>query len=194
MNIKQSLAKTKQKLVGENLNRTTLWVAFGLYLALLIWVIALKSNVEAAILSSKEVNATPLHIRLKLIPFNTFFERGFYFSLEYFLNVVIYVPMGIYLMPTSKENVPLCVLISFASSLAFEVFQFFTGFGGFDITDIVCNGVGGVVGILAYKLFRVRGTDKTANVVNLCVIVLSTPAVIFAIVNTIIHRHLYVIG
>lgn len=194
MNIKQSLAKTKQKLVGEELNRTTLWVAFGLYLALLIWVIALKCNLEIILQSAPEMRSLPFKSRARLVPHVFSSSKPSMLSLDYFLNVVIYVPMGLYLMLISKEKISFCVLISFASSLAFEVEQFFTGFGGCDVTDIICNVLGGVIGVVIYKILRKQTSDKTVNKANLCVIALCTPVVIFAIVNTIVNRRLYVIG
>lgn len=192
MNIKQSLIK--QKLIGEKLNRATLWTAFGLYLALVIWVIGFKCNIAIILQSAPDMRSLPFKYRVRFIPFNFLSSNGPMLSLEYFLNVLIYVPMGIYLMFVAKEKVGICVLISFASSLAFEVEQYFTGFGGCDITDIICNVLGSAIGIFIYKKLRKKVTDKSVNKANFLVIALSTPVVIFAIVNTIINRHLYVIG
>lgn len=192
MNIKQSLIE--QKLIGEKLNRATLWTAFGLYLALVIWVIGFKCNIEIILQSAPDMRSLPFKYRVRFIPFNFLSSNGPMLSLEYFLNVLIYVPMGIYLMFVAKEKVGICVLISFASSLAFEVEQYFTGFGGCDITDIICNVLGSAIGVFIYKKLRKKVMDKSVNKANLLVIALSTPVVVFAIVNTIINRQLYVIG
>lgn len=104
MNDTQKTNSIKQKLFGETINKATLWIVFCLYLFLLIWVIALKFNADWLPALGKEMRALPIEKRVVLIPFQTLISNGFYFHLDYFLNVIIYIPMGLILPLTMRKN------------------------------------------------------------------------------------------
>lgn len=103
MNDTQKTTSIKQKLFGETLNKATLWIAFCLYLVLLIWVIGLKCNSEWLPAVGKDMRSLPLEMRMVLIPFQASFSNGFRFHLDYFLNFIIYIPMGLFLPLTMRK-------------------------------------------------------------------------------------------
>lgn len=195
MNDTQKTNSIKQKLFGETINKATLWIVFCLYLFLLIWVIALKFNADWLPALGKEMRALPIEKRVVLIPFQTFISNGFYFHLDYFLNVIIYIPMGLILPLTMRKNQGgWCLLIIILSSAIFEVEQLFTGFGGCDTADLICNVVGGVIGLAIFYLLRKKTSDKTINIITFIIIIIATPIALYALINTIIHWQYYVIA
>lgn len=194
MKEKQKMTDIKQKLVGENLNKVTLWVAFCLYLFLLVWVIGLKYNADWLPQVGAELRSLSLKNRSALVPFQTFIANGLYFNLDYFLNVMIYVPMGLFLPLTMRKiRGGGALLIIILSSAIFEVVQLFTGFGGCDTTDLICNTAGGVLGLIAHYLLRKKTSNKAINVITLTITIIATPVALYALVNTIIHWQYYVI-
>lgn len=189
----QEETKEKKKVIGNNLNKVLLGVAFGLYLILLIWVIGLKMNAEWLPEVGVELRSLSFKNRSALIPFKTFFDRGLYFNDDYFFNVLIYIPMGLILPFIFKKPWVSFILIVLSSAI-FEVSQLFTGFGGCDTTDLICNILGGVLGMMVYYIFRKKVPDKAINITNLVVIILASPVCVYAIVNSIINWQLYVIS
>jgi glycopeptide antibiotics resistance protein len=71
---------------------------------------------------------------------------------EVILNVVIFVPLGIYAgilfkrWPFGKK-----LFFFFLVSLVVEGLQFILAVGAFDITDIITNTSGGIIGLMIFK-------------------------------------------
>lgn len=193
MDGKQKMATFKEKLLGEKLNKATLWFAFCLYLFLLIWFIGLKYNSDWLPKLSVDMRKMPLWNRGKFIPFYDQYGDFFYFDHFCVMNIFIYMPMGIYTMFIFREKSWACILFAFVSSVIFEVEHLLTGFGGCESSDVVCNTIGGVLGVALYLLTRAKISDKAVNIVNFCVIIIATPFALFALINTIIHWQYYVI-
>jgi glycopeptide antibiotics resistance protein len=89
---------------------------------------------------------------------------------EIILNVVIFVPLGIYAGVLFKrwtfgKKLFFCFLIS----LMFEGLQFILRVGAFDITDIITNTLGGLIGLMIFeaieKLFN--NSVKTQKFINI---------------------------
>jgi glycopeptide antibiotics resistance protein len=71
---------------------------------------------------------------------------------EIILNVVIFVPLGIYAGVLFKRwGFVKKVLFFFSISLMFEGLQFIFKIGAFDITDIITNVLGGIIGSLIFE-------------------------------------------
>lgn len=182
----------KHKFLGNELNKPLLGIAFGIYLFLLIWVIGLKFNSQWLPDLGVEMRSIPLKNRGAFIPFKTFIDNGLYFELEYFLNVILYIPMGL-ILPFIIKKPWLSALLVFLSSLIFELAQLFTGFGGFDTTDIICNTLGGFLGLLVFYMFRKKVSDRAVNIIDFVVIIIFSPVAMYALINTIINWDLYII-
>mgnify|MGYP003295381398 CR=1 FL=1 len=68
------------------------------------------------------------------------------------LNVIIYIPIGLYLKLITKLSDKKIILIIILSSLIFEIEQSITCIGGLDGTDLVTNFIGGLIGLYSFKI------------------------------------------
>lgn len=95
---------------------------------------------------------------INLIPFNEpLILNGKADFGELILNVLIFVPLGLYAgILFEKWNFAKKVGLFSSISFLLEVSQYMLGIGAFDITDIINNTLGGVIGLLIYK-----GIEKT---------------------------------
>ena len=176
-------------------DRPLLWTTFSLYLILAFWIIALKFNAEWLPELGEYFRALPLWERVgrRIIPFYGMIKSGWYFDKDYFMNVVIYLPLGIYLpflLPARNKYLHTAWIIPL-SSILFEFLQLVTGFGGCDGTDVVCNTLGGFLGLLTYAVLLKRLSPKAVNAVNIAVILLLALPAGYAVVNTLLHLELY---
>lgn len=127
-----------QSEVNNTTNRLTT-VLFILYLIALYWILLLKLGVRFSYMENRRAN---------LIPFN----EPFILNSENILNVVIFVPLGIYLGILFKERLfGKKLLFIFLLSLIVEGLQYMLRLGAFDVTDLMTNTLGGVVGLMIFK-------------------------------------------
>lgn len=180
----------------DNINKMILYALMTEYFILLVWVIALKCNASWVKDVGEELRSLPFKQRIghSIIPFYDLVTSGEYFDMDYFLNVLIYIPFGLFLPFISERRSLLNIGIIFTSSVLFETVQLITGFGGWDSTDMACNTIGGAIGIMTYNLFRKHITDKKINHIAFFALVIFLPIVIYAIINTAVNRDLYVIS
>ena len=112
-------------------------VLFIIYLIALFWILLFKLGVRFSYMEKRNVN---------LIPFGKIDVS------EIILNVVIFVPLGIYAGVLFKRWVFVKKLVFFfLISLMFEVLQLIFRIGAFDITDIITNILGGIIGSLIFE-------------------------------------------
>ena len=112
-------------------------VLFIIYLIALFWILLFKLGVRFSYMEKRNVN---------LIPFSKIDVS------EIILNVVIFVPLGIYAGVLFKRWVFVKKLVFFfLISLMFEVLQLIFRIGAFDITDIITNILGGIIGSLIFE-------------------------------------------
>lgn len=195
MQTKYETKKSKSpRAFGKTLDHKILYLLMAEYVILLIWVIALKCNASWVKELGEEMRSLPFEARVGhlIIPFYRMITNGIYFDLDYFLNVLIYIPLGIFLSFITEKKTFLKLAVIFTSSAIFEGVQYVTGFGGCDGSDVVCNFLGGTLGILLYKLFRSHISDATVNRIALVTSMLSLPIVLYAVINTATHWQLYV--
>lgn len=125
-------AKGQREFGNDALNHKILYILMTEYLILLIWVIALKCNAPWLQELGEEMRSLPFNSRVGrlIIPFYKMIDKGIYFDLDYFMNVLIYIPLGIFLSFITKKKIFLNLAIIFISSAIFEAVQYVTGFGG----------------------------------------------------------------
>ena len=112
-------------------------VLFIIYLIALFWILLFKFGVRFSYMENRNVN---------LIPFGKIDVS------EIILNVVIFVPLGIYAGVLFKKwGFVKKLFFFFLISLMFEGLQFILGVGAFDITDIINNTLGGIIGLLIFE-------------------------------------------
>lgn len=144
----------KEEIKADRLTKTLLLI----YLILLGWIILLKFGVHFSYMEERKINLIP-------------FASGYYDKMETILNVLIFIPPGIYSgilfrNRTFRYN----LFFFFLLSLILEVLQYRFKLGTFDITDLLTNTSGGIIGYMLFwimgKLYRdTRKTQKHINVI-----------------------------
>lgn len=136
----------------QNILKTAIIISFSLYVVLLIWIIVFKFRLDVHSLK---------YIRyINLVPFK---NNGYVNGLrETFINIVLFIPLGMYLNYFFKNNRFLNLGISILTSFSFEFFQYILHIGVSDITDVIMNTLGGFIGI-AIIYFSFFITDKVKN-------------------------------
>ena len=132
-------------------------VLFIIYSITLFWILLFKLGVRFSYMEKRSVN---------LIPFSDKIDLA-----EIILNVVIFVPLGIYAgVLFNKWTSGTKFFFFFLISLMFEGLQFILRVGAFDITDIITNTLGGIIGLIIFeaieKVFnnRIRA-EKFINII-----------------------------
>ncbi|SFB19535.1 VanZ family protein [Algoriphagus aquimarinus] len=109
-----------------------------IYLIVLGWIILLKLGVQFSYMEERKINLIP-------------FANGYYSMMETTLNVVIFIPLGIYARILFRDGAfGFNLLFFFLTSLMLEGLQFVFKFGTFDITDLLTNTTGGIIGYLLF--------------------------------------------
>jgi len=118
-------------------------VLFVIYLIALCWILLFKLGVRFSYMEKRSVN---------LIPFSEFLVKNGKIDFgEIIMNVVIFVPLGIYAGVLFKRWIFRNKLfLFFLISLLVEAIQFIFKVGTFDITDIITNIMGGIIGLMIF--------------------------------------------
>lgn len=143
-------------------------VLFIIYCVLLIWIILFKLSFTTNEITNL-VKVNPIN----LIPFRYYNGTRNHLK-EIIQNVIIFIPLGIYLKMLNKNNKQV-ILYGFIFSLVLEISQFIFKLGACDITDIITNTSGTILGLLGYlllvKLFKNK--DKINNVLKIIALIVT---------------------
>lgn len=149
-------------------NNRKLWfitIIFNLYIIALM-VITTSDN------PNPSGTIPPVHERLDLVPFldiaNAFKYNISNVYLQFFLNIVMFIPMGL-LLPIIYEksrSYGKIALISFCVTLTIELIQLLWPHSNriFDVDDLICNTAGALIGYSIWKLIiilRLRENKKS---------------------------------
>lgn len=135
----------EQSKVDQVTHRLTT-VLFIIYLIALYWILLLKFGVRFSYMGNRTTNLIP-------------FSQQVFLTSENILNVIIFVPLGIYAGILFERWLFGKKLLSFfLLSLLVEAIQYILRIGVFDVTDLITNTVGAVVGLIIIKVL-----DKTFN-------------------------------
>lgn len=138
-------------------NRLTV-ALFVVYAMALFWIIVLKLNIRFTYMSQKR--------SMNLVPFNEpLILNGRPDMGEQILNILIFIPLGIYTTILIKKWGILKSILSFSLvSFTLENIQYLLSIGAFDITDIITNTTGGTLGLLFQKiLIKIFGNELKAQ-------------------------------
>ena len=128
----------EQSKVNNVTNRLTT-VLFIIYLIALYWILLLKLGVRFSYMGDRRANLIP-------------FSEPLILNSENILNVVIFVPLGIYAAILFERWIfGKKLLFFFLLSLLVEGLQYILRVGAFDVTDIITNTLGGVIGLMIFK-------------------------------------------
>ena len=141
-------------------------VLFIIYLIVLFWIIVFKFNLRLPPLRNMR--------NINLIPFSQpLILNGKIAFGEIIMNVVIFVPLGMYAGILFKRWITLKKLfLFFLISLICEVLQYILNIGASDITDIINNTLCGLIGLMIFnwieKVFKNSvNSQKFINIIAL---------------------------
>ena len=153
---------------------------FGIYCLLLVWAVIFKLAI-----SWEEVRMLAGNRSLNWRPF--YYDcTGSYSALrkETLLNVVAFLPFGVYLKMLGKPAGK-AILWGLLVSGCVELVQYIFCLGATDITDLIANTVGAAIGALGYavarKLFKTK--KKLDRLINVLAVV---AMVLFAVVMAVL--------
>lgn len=144
---------SKEQNTADKLTKTLLLI----YLIILVWIILLKLGVQFSYIEKRNINMVP-------------FANGYYSMMETILNVLIFIPLGIYLGIIFRgKTFGLKMLSFFLISFVLESLQYVFKIGIFDITDLLTNSFGGIIGFtLLWTLQKLLGNSlKTQKLINI---------------------------
>lgn len=148
-------------------------VLFLIYLILLVWIILFKLQFS--------IHDLDMVRSVNFIPFYYDKEIGTEFHLkEVFENLLIFVPMGIYLqmlLPKGRFHGKLAVIAG--TSLLLETAQYVLAIGRSDITDLLTNTTCGLLGLALYCIIaRLLRNRERADKLFLVLAVIASVIVI----------------
>lgn len=143
----------KQDYKQDQLTRVLLFI----YLIVLAWIILFKMGVSFSYMEERRINLIP-------------FANGYYSLTETIMNVVIFIPLGLYAgILFRRKTFAWVVLFFFLVSLIVESLQVIIKTGTFDITDLLTNTTGGIIGYLFIWLFEKIASSplKVQKIINI---------------------------
>ena len=180
-------------------------MVFIIYICLIIWVVMFKCNLMDSIYKAYAfVSEQTLLERFTrfIIPFKDYTEDFFSNQIHILikddiLNFLIFIPLGLYLaFFINDKKLIKTLLITFITSLFFELFQLFSLIGSFATKDFITNLLGSFIGFMGYKLIYKKENSEIKliilNIISIMVIIVFSPIVIYAFINTIKHFNVYV--
>ena len=146
---------------NNSTNKLTI-VLSVIYLIALFWILLFKLGVRFSYMGNRQVN---------LIPFNEpLIKNGKIDFGEIIMNVVIFVPLGIYAGILFKRWIfGKNLFFFFLISLIIEALQFILRVGAFDITDAITNTLGGIIGLMIFKAIEkvFKNSAKSHKFINI---------------------------
>ena len=132
----------KAQAKGNNIADRLTTGLFVIYLMALCWILLFKLGVHFSYMGKRSVN---------LIPFN----GAFVLKSENILNVVVFVPLGIYAgILFEKWIFGKKLLLFFFLSSIIEGLQYILRIGAFDVTDLITNTFGGIIGLMIVETIQ----------------------------------------
>lgn len=127
----------------DNVTNRLTTTLFIIYLIALYWILLFKLGVRFSYMATRTVN---------LIPFSNPFSSGTIDIVEIILNVVVFVPLGLYTgILFERWTFGKKAFFFIVMSFIVEALQFIFAVGAFDVTDIITNTSGGIIGWMIFK-------------------------------------------
>ena len=187
-------AKQSESLPSRTLRILSV-VLFSLYLVLLVWLISLKCNMKVTITDTYYLfGAMTWGEKLEFAwdSFEALFSQNawgkiFLDARQDTLNVVAFIPFGLYVAYFTKKHKLWCSLTSsLLMSFVFESLQLVTHIGCFGAIDLVTNTLGGLIGFFVYLLIY-RSTPKRQTglcIASVAALLIVVPLVCHAVTGT----------
>lgn len=142
--------------VGNATDRVTA-VLFIIYLIAICWILLFKLGVRFSYMGKRSANLIP-------------FREPSILAGENIMNVVIFVPLGVYAgILFERWSFGKKLLFFFFMSLLVEGLQYTFRIGAFDVTDIITNTLGGLIGLIIFKAIEiaVNSSVKAQKFINI---------------------------
>lgn len=162
-------------------------------MGLIFYILFVLWNILFKYVSPLELFSTDRYFSrtLNLIPFNDILN-GYYNKLDIFGNIILFIPLGIYINIIMKNNKALKniyikalknIYIIVVISLLLETIQYIFGIGASDITDIITNTIGGILGIFIYMILKNLFVKdfKVKSFITICSILIMLPVTLLLI-------------
>ena len=171
------------------------------YMIIFIWVVIFKCNwiddlrithqqISRLSFYERVINTSEIQSLIYRIQIGEIFHRGL---LEPFLNIVIFVPVGMYVtLFQNRKRVFNTYLVSLAISFSIELIQLATMIGGFSYLDIITNVTGGIIGYFIYRILYSEKRIHNLSIASVIVLSLIAPIAVFSIINTALNIEFYV--
>lgn len=171
------------------------------YIIIFIWIVIFKCSlvddlkithqtISKLSFYERILNPSEIESLIYRIQIGEYFHRSI---LEPLLNIVIFVPIGLYITFFQKEKSILnTFLVSLAMSLSIELIQLATMIGGFSFLDLITNVIGGVIGYSAYRIIYREKRIRILNIISIVLLSISAPISIFGIISTIANIDFYI--
>ncbi len=146
------------------------------YILILAWILLFKLGVQFPYMELRSVNLIPFHDPLM--------DTGRSDLTESILNVLIFIPFGVYTaILFERWKFPAKLLLFFIVSMLIEILQYGYSVGAFDINDIITNTTGGIVGVLIFQATEstMKNGFKARKFVNLIALIATVIMVIFLV-------------
>ncbi|EGT3799138.1 glycopeptide resistance protein VanZ1 [Clostridioides difficile] len=148
---------------------------FIVYIIILTWIILFKLQFDISSIETMNLRS------INLVPFaGSLIINNRVDISEIILNVVIFVPFGIYVCMLKEEwSFIKKVIPIFITSLAFETLQYIFALGASDITDLIGNTLGGIIGIAVFMLLSKIFKNNTIKIINVLALIVTISVVLF---------------
>ncbi|HUQ66690.1 MAG TPA: VanZ family protein [Flavitalea sp.] len=146
----------------NNVTNKLTYILFIIYLIALFWILLFKLGVRFSYMGNRSINLIPFY---KSSISNGKIDVG-----EIILNVVIFVPLGIYAGILFKRwTTANKLFFFFIISVILESLQLILKIGAFDITDVITNTLGGIIGLMTFKAIHklFHNSEKAQKFINI---------------------------
>lgn len=147
--------------------RAAYWALLGAYLALCVWVILFHRTLSTLyVIGDLDFRSVSWALGIN--------------GAETLLNVLIFVPMGVYLELLSNRSARVKLLRVLEATMGLEALQYALCVGTSDLMDVLANLLGGALGIAACRLLK-RALGKRLHGAMLPLLLLGTAAMWLAV-------------
>jgi glycopeptide antibiotics resistance protein len=174
---------------------------FIMYLILVVWVVIFKCNrifsVTQGYYGLSEMSLLERALR-EINPIGFYIDPPVesqvpFYALDDILNVLIFIPFGLYISYFAKKyKVLKAVIFAFCISLFFEIFQLFSLLGGGSTKDLITNTFGSLIGVIIGKRLYSDSKIKMFNICSIIVLIIEVPLLMYALINTGINIDVYI--
>ncbi|MBQ9580619.1 MAG: VanZ family protein [Lachnospiraceae bacterium] len=134
-------------------------ILFLIYILLLTWIIIYKMDFMLTRMPDRSLNLVPLQGTAKY--------HGHYDYKELFFNVIIFIPLGMFVsMAIKRFNLVAAFCCGFMLSIIYEAVQYVLICGVADVTDVITNTAGALIGGIVYLINKAIFKKNHIMVIN----------------------------